>query len=248
MVGSVANIAWPNFILNTIVAEVLEGFANDLEKAKDFNKALNKLLTETIKNHKRIIFSGNNYSKEWEEEAERRGLYNLKTTVDALPLYTEERNVKLFARHGVLSESEAHSRKEILLENYANTVRIEALTALDIARKEITPAIIGYQSFVSNALINKKKIGKLNCDMEIGLLNKISSLAGKFNELTLKLERDINKFDKNSPTFDKALYCKDVFLTDMKELRKYADEIELILGKDFNPYPSYEDILYSVKY
>ena len=248
MVGSIANIACPNFILNTIVAEVLDEFANELEKAKDFNKALNKLLTETIKNHKRIIFSGNNYSKEWEEEAERRGLLNLKTTVDALPLYTDDKNVKLFAKHGVLSESEMHSRKEILLENYVNTVRIEALTALDIARKEITPAIIGYQSFVSEALINKKKVGGLNVDMEKGLLKKVSSLACKFNELTLKLESDVNNYDKKMKTIDKALYCKDVFLADMKELRKYADEIELILGKDFNPYPSYEDILYSVKY
>ncbi len=147
MVGSSANISCPTFIINSIVAEELCEFADILEKAKDFDSALEKLLKDTIKNHKRIIFSGNNYSKEWEKEAKRRGLLNLKTTVDALPLYGEEKNVKLFEKHKILSESEIRSRTEILLENYANIIHIEALTAIDIARREITPAVIAYQNF-----------------------------------------------------------------------------------------------------
>ena len=246
MVGSLTNIACPNFIINTIVAEELCCFANELEKAKDFNKTLNKLLIETIKEHKRIIFSGNNYSKEWEEEAKRRGLLNLKTTVDALPYYSREENIDLFVRHGVLSKSEVLSRKEILLENYANIVYIEALTALDVARKEIAPAIIAYQSFLAESLKNKK--GKFNSKLELGILSKISKLSNDFYDGITKLENDLANYSKDSDNYSKALYSKEKLIVDMENLRKFADEIELMLGKNFHPYPSYEDILYSVKY
>jgi glutamine synthetase len=124
MVGSSTNIACPNFIINTIVAEELRQFADELEGKKDFNKALSELIKRTIKEHKRILFNGNNYSKEWEKEAKRRGLLNLKTTVDALPLYAQKKNIELFAKHRVLSESEIYSRSEILLENYSNIIHI----------------------------------------------------------------------------------------------------------------------------
>ena len=248
MVGSATNIACPNFILNTIVAEELSGFADELEKAEDFNAALSDLLRRTIRKHKRIIFAGNNYSKEWELEAARRGLLNYKTTVDALPHYTDAKNVKLFAKHKVLSASEMKSRMEILLENYASIVHIEALTALDMARKEITPAIIGYQSFVINELNAKLALGGYSGELEKGILAKIDAISAKFATAINDLEKAINEFDKDATNYDKAVYCKDKLLSKMNELREYADSAELILCKKFSPYPAYEDILYSVKY
>ncbi len=248
MVGSATNIACPNFILNTIVADELCEFANELEKAQDFNLALTKLIKRTIKKHKRIIFAGNNYSKEWEIEAAKRGLLNYKTTVDALPHYVDDKNVKLFKRMNVLSASEIKSRMEILLENYANILHIEAFTALDIARKEIAPAIIEYQSFILRELNAKKAFGTYNTELETGILDKISALSAKFAAATDKLALDIEGYDKGASNLDKALYCKDKFLTDMQDLREYSDEMELLLSKKTSPFPTYEDILYSVKY
>ena len=248
MVGSATNIACPNFILNTIVADELAGFADELEKAEDFNAALSSLIKRTIKKHKRIIFAGNNYSKEWEKEAEKRGLNNYKTTVDALPHYTDAKNVKLFKRQNVLSLSEIKSRMEILLENYANIVHIEAITALDIARKEITPAIIAYQSFVIGEMNEKKALGDYNADLEKGILDKISALSGKFAAAVDKLAADIDGYNVSSGNYAKASYCKDKLLADMETVRKYADRAELILSKKLSPFPTYEDILYSIKY
>ncbi|MBP5466051.1 MAG: glutamine synthetase, partial [Clostridia bacterium] len=248
MVGSATNIACPNFILNTIVADELAGFAIELEKAEDFNAALASLIKRSIKKHKRIIFAGNNYSKEWEKEAANRGLLNYKTTVDALPHYTDAKNVKLFKRQNVLSESEIKSRMEILLENYANIVHIEAITALDIARKEITPAIIGYQSFIIGEMNEKKALGDYNADLEKGILDKISALSGKFAAAIDKLAADIDGYDLSESNYRKALYCKDKLLADMETVRKYADRAELILSKKLSPFPTYEDILYSIKY
>ena len=248
MVGSNTNIACPNFILNTIVADELAGFACELENATDFNSALSNLIKRTVKKHKRIIFAGNNYSKEWEKEAEKRGLKNYKTTVDALPHYTDAKNVKLFTRRNVLSLSEIKSRMEILLENYANIVHIEAFTALDIARKEIAPAMIAYQSFLLNALNGKKTYGGIDCTLEKGILDKISVLSAKFSAAVDKLDEDLNAYDKSLGNYEKALYCKDKLLADMEEVRKYADRAELILSKKISPFPTYEEILYSVKY
>ena len=248
MVGSSANIACPNFILNTIVADELRAFADELENAKDFNAALTELIRRTVKNHKRIIFAGNNYSAEWGKEAARRGLSDYKTTVDALPHYSDDKNVALFARQNVLSVSEIKSRMEILLENYANIVHIEALTALDIARKEITPSIIGYQSFIMKELKEKSALGDYDCTLEKAVLKKIADLSGKFSSAVEKLARDLNGYDVSAENLVKARYCKDKLLSDMDKVRKYADKAELILCKKMQPFPSYEEILYSVKY
>lgn len=249
MVGSSANIACPNFIINTIVAEELSKFADELEKANDFNNALNSLIKSTIKKHKRILFSGNNYSKEWEKEAAKRGLLNLKTTVDALPKYVDEKNIALFKKHRVLSENEIRSRMEILLENYANIVHIEALTSLDIARKQIAPSVIAYESFLLKEIKLKREYStKLHRSMEEGILNRISDLSEKFWAALEKLSVDTEKYDGGASNLKKAEYCKNVLLEDMKKLREYADGMELIIGKDFASFPTYEDILYSVKY
>ncbi len=249
MVGSSANIACPNFILNTIVAEELREFADELEKATDFNSSLEKLLKKTIKDHKRIIFSGNNYSKEWEKEAKKRGLLNLKTTVQALPLYAEKKNIELFKKHHVLSESEVLSRMEILLENYSNIVFIEALTSIDMARKEIAPSVLSYEKFVLDELNKKKQLDQnLSCGLENDVLNKLSALSEEFSSCLNKLEKDTDNYSSEWDNLKKAKYCESVLLPDMANLRKNADAMELIIGKEFQPYPNYEDILYSVKY
>ncbi len=248
MVGSSTNIACPNFIINTIVAEELRKFADILEKATDFNKELNELIRNTVIEHKRILFSGNNYSKEWEKEAEKRGLLNLKSTVDALPHYNELKNVELFKRHRVLSEQEINSRMEILLENYCNIVHIEALTAVDMARKEIAPTVIDYQAFLANAINEKEKISGVSCVLEKGLLKRLSDLSEKFCYTLERLEDELGNYNGECETLNKAKYCEKVLLKSMNELRNYADQMELITGKDFSAFPSYEDILYSVKY
>lgn len=248
MVGSSSNIACPNFIINTIVAEELRQFADQLENAKDFNLELDKLIKKTITEHKRILFSGNNYSKEWQEEAAKRGLLNLKSTVDALPHYTDKKNVELFKTHKILSEQEINSRMEILLENYSNIVHIEALTAIDIARKEITPVVIDYQGFLLDELKLKKEYGKIACGLEEKLLLKLSALSEKFSDALDKLVSDVEKYDSSLSNLDKAKYCEKTLLADMEELRAYADGMELLIGKDFMSFPTYEDILYSVKY
>ena len=249
MVGSMQNIACPNFILNTIVAEELGSFADILEKTDDFNGTLHSLLKETVKNHKRIIFSGNNYSEEWEKEAERRGLYNLKTAVDALPRYLDEKNVNLLEKHGVLSRSEIKSRMEILLENYSNIVHIEALTATDMARKELLPAFIKYQAFLLNEY-NLKKQSKLKISAlaEEKLIKEFACAVEKFYMALEELVAHEKEFRKITGNLEKATYCKNVLLKDMNEIRKIADGAELITGKDFYPFPQYEDVLYSVKY
>ena len=249
MVGSSDNIACPNYILNTILAEELSEFADVLEKSDNFNEALNELIKNTVKEHKRILFSGNNYSAEWQKEAKRRGLLNLKSTVDALPHFKDEKNVKLFEKHKVLSESEIASRTEILLENYVNIIRIEALTAIDMARKEITPAIVGYETFLSNSIVKKQKVDVLvKNGLERKLLDRLSELSEKYTELLDKLIEDTDKLKTRTDTLSKAKYCRKVILSDMEALRAVADESELLIGKNFAILPSYEDILYSVKY
>ncbi|MBE5736859.1 MAG: glutamine synthetase type III [Clostridiales bacterium] len=249
MVGSSTNIACPNFIINTIVADELKEFADRLENADNFNVELNKLIASSIKEHKRILFSGNNYSKEWQAEAKRRGLLNLKSTVDALPLYTQQKNVELFERHRVLSKNEIHSRMEILLENYANIINIEALTCIDIARKHIVPAIISYQAFLLNEINLKRQYSKdISSRLEQDVLNRLATLSDGFFEKLEKLTENIKKYQKIWDNLKKAKYSKNVLLKEMQELRNYADKMELLMGKEYIKFPTYEDILYSVKY
>lgn len=249
MVGSSLNIACPNFIINTIVADELRDFADKLENATDFNTALSQLIKSKIKEHKRILFSGNNYSNEWKKEAKQRGLLNLESTVDALPLYTNKKNVELFEKHKVLSKNEIHSRMEILLENYSNIIHIEALTAIDIARKHIIPSVVGYQSFLLKESVLKEQCAKkLSRKLEEDLLGKISELAEKFYDSLEKLDQDEKKYNKAWSNLKKAKFCKDVLLKEMQVLRGYADKMELLIGKEYIKFPTYEDILYSVKY
>ena len=248
MVGAPANIGCPNFILNTIVADELRTFADELEGKEDLNGALSDLFERTVKEHKRIIYSGNSYSNEWREEAERRGLLNLATTPDALVHYRNDKNVALFERHSVLSESEIKSRGEILLENYAKTVHIEALTALDMARHEIFPSVVKYQDFLLGEIEKKRSAKLVTSRPEEELLGRIGTHFERFWDEILLLEENLGKYPQSASAKDKAFFAKDSLLANIERLRQSADAIELLIGKQFMPYPSYEDILYSVKY
>ena len=248
MVGAPANIGCPNFILNTIVADELRAFADELEGKDDFSEALGKLFRRTVKEHKRIIYSGNSYSDEWRREAESRGLLNLETTPDALVRYGDEKNADLFERHGVLSKSEIKSRGEILLENYAKTVHIEALTALDMARHEIFPSVVKYQDFLLSEIEKKKRFPALSVKPEENTLNKISTHFEKFYGEISELEENLSRYPSSASCAERAFYSKDMLLAGIERLRDSADAMELLIGKEFMPYPTYEDILYSVKY
>ena len=249
MVGSSTNIACPNFIINTIVADQLKEFADQLEGADNFTLALNELIKDNIKKHKRILFSGNNYSLEWKKEAKRRGLLNLKTTVDALPLYPQQKNVELFEKHKVLSKNEIISRMEILLENYSNIVHIEALTAIDIARKHIIPSVISYQKFLLEEInLKRQYVSEISSRLEDNILNRIAQLSDLFFNSLEKLVEDTQKYDSSWDNLKKAKFCQKNLLEEMETLRKHADEMELLIGKEFIDFPTYEDILYSVKY
>lgn len=248
MVGSPANIGCPNFIINTIVADELKEFADELEGKDNLDDALAELFKKTVRAHKRIIYSGNSYSDEWRKEARERGLLDLATTPEALLLYPSEKNIKLFKTHKVLSESEIRSRGEILLENYSKTVHIEALTALDMARMEILPSVVRYQDFILTELDKKERVNGLSTKPERDLICRISGYFDSFyDELTL-LEKNLYLYPHGAPATEKAFYSKNVLLTNIERLRKNADSMELLIGKQFLPYPSYEDILYSVKY
>ena len=166
-----------------------------------------------------------------------------------MPLYAQEKNVELFKKHNILSKNEIHSRMEILLENYSNIVHIEALTSIDIARKHIIPAVISYQTFLLKEIELKNKYSSdIKSRLEENLLKTISDLADKFYETLEKLDGDERKYKKNWENLKKARFCKNVLLRDMQLLRSYADKMELLIGKEFISFPTYEDILYSVKY
>ena len=249
MVGSSANISCPNFILNTAVADVLKEFADELEAATDKSAAITDIIRRTVKEHKRVIFSGNNYSEEWREEAKKRGLTELKTTVDALPKYLDEKNVALFKRHGVLSESEIRSRTEILLENYASVIHIESLTAIDMLNEEIIPSIIEYQSFLLNELNAKKSFGKiLPCKLEESVLTKLAFISDELYAGLNDLTSFAAEYEKICGNLEKARFAEKKLVPAAARVRKAADEAELLTGKKFRPFPDYADILYSVKH
>ena len=249
MVGSNASIAGANIVLNTIVADKLEDYADKLENSGDFGEDIIKLIRSEIKAHKRIIFNGNNYSKEWLKEAEKRGLLNLKTTVDALPEYISEKNIALFERQKVFTQSEVKCRFDIKLESYLKTVAIEAKTMLRMAKREIIPAVIAFMKDVSNELDEKRKLAVGASEaLEVSLIRKVSSFADKLYTAIDKLEYDFIKAEEIEDGYERAVCYKDVVIADMKTLRENADELEKIVGKGYWPFPTYPDILNSVKF
>ncbi len=246
MLGSNDSISDANVVLNTIVAEALCQFADKLEKSDNFENDLHDLIKETITKHKRIIFSGNSYSEEWEKEAKKRGLCNFKTTADALPHFVSEKNVKLFTKHKIFTEVEMRSRHEILLGIYNKTVHIEALTLIDMIRQDVIPAGLLYVKELSETAANKKAIG-VKADLETKLIEKLSQKLESLYEAVEKLDADENKLKEIDDAEKASVYHKDVVLNDMLMVRKYSDELEKIMARELWPYPTYADLLFGVK-
>lgn len=247
MLGSTVSIACPNIMLNTIIADALCGFADELEKSEDFNSTLTELIKKTVKEHKRIIFNGNNYSEEWLQEAEKRGLLNLCSTADALPYYISDANVKLFEKYGVFSKTEIYSRYEIQLENYCKQIHIEALTMVEMIRKDILPAACSYMKDLSKEAINKKQLcADISCELEETLLKKLSSLTSDLYKKTIMLEESVESKKEFNCVLDEAKYYRNIVFAQMEDTRKTADEIEKSVGAKYWPYPTYGDLLFSV--
>ena len=247
MLGSTFSIACTNIILNTIVAEALKEFADELEGKDDFKTALDELIKKTLKAHMRIVFNGNNYSDEWVEEAERRGLLNLKTTVDALPYYIKDKNIKLFVDNNIYTEVEMHARYEILLEEYSKVINIEALTTVDMARKQIIPAVTKFMKDLSDTIISKKAVGLANsCDMEKGTLTQVSGFANKLYEEVEKLSTLLTKVDNYTDALENATFYKSQIIPAMNAVRAAADSLEVLVGKEYWPFPTYSDLIYRI--
>lgn len=249
MLGSSNSIACANIMLNAAVAESLKIYADRLENVDDFETALHDMIKKTIKDHKRIIFNGNGYDDAWIKEAtEERGLLNLRTTPDAMPAMIADKNVKMLTAHKIFSPAELHSRYEILLENYSKTVNIEALTMVDMARKEILPAVEGYTKSLAETLAAKKAaVAGLPCKYETATITKLSELSDEIADATADLDGEIVKFQAIEDVTEAANDIRDVILGKMDALRAVCDEAETITAKEFWPFPTYSDLLFSVK-
>lgn len=245
MLGSTFSIAGPNIIINTIVADELRQFADELEGAKDFNEALHELVARTIKEHKRIIFNGNNYTEEWTKEAKKRGLLNLRNSAEALPYFASKKNIELFERNDVFTEREVRSRTEIMLENYSKVLTIEALTMIEMGKKDIFPAVNTYISDLCAAVSAKSSMGA-SCEAEKELIKKLSASneamyfkIGEIEQLLVEV-KDITDVEKA------ARFFADKIIPVMQEMRAYADDMEVNTAKKYWPFPTYGDILFSV--
>ena len=248
MLGSAASISGANVVLNTAVAESLRQYADILENSKDFENDLHELIKSVIAKHKRIIFNGNGYDDAWIEEAERRGLLNLKSTPDCVPYYLAEKNVDLFTRHKIYTPVELHSRYEIKLDGYCKVLHIEALTMLDMVWKDILPAVSAYSKKLADTALAKKSLSdSIDCSFETELAAKISTLTAEAVKKTQALEYAVMDVKNIEDTLELARYYKDTVFAAMNELRIVVDELETHTSAEYWPYPSYGDILFSVK-
>ena len=243
--GSSDTISCTNTILNTIVANSLKEFADKLEGSSDFKKDLNTLLVETLKKHKRVIFNGNGYDASWVEEAARRGLPNYVSTVDAMPHYTDEKNVKLFETFKVYTRTELQARTDALLETYSRIINIEALTMLDMAKKQILPAGLAYAAELANAIVAKKTAG-LDYTLEKKFADKVSELNSSLSQAIDDLDaKVIGACDKNG-IIECARYYRDIIFSSMQSLRALADELEMNVPEKLWPFPTYGDLMFRV--
>ena len=249
MLGSSNSIACANIMLNAAVAESLKEYADTLEQAGDFEAALHDLIKKTITDHKRIIFNGNGYDDAWIKEAtEVRGLPNLRTTPDALPAILDPKNVKMLTSHKIFSEAEIHSRYEITLENYCKTVNIEGQTMVDMARKEIVPAVETYTEELAKALsVKKAAVPGLACKYETESIKKLTLLTDEIAAATDKLEAALTEYKTISDVTAAADFIRDVILQKMTELRVVCDEAETHTAEKYWPFPTYGDLLFGVR-
>lgn len=249
MLGSSNSIACTNIMLNAAVAESLKIYADRLEKAEDFETALHEMIQKTIRDHKRIIFNGNGYDDAWIKEAtEKRGLLNYRTTPDCIPHLLDKKNVDMLTSHKVFSKAELKSRYEITLENYCKTVIIEANTMVDMASKDILPAIEEYVYDLSKTAAAKKTVcGSAACGYESNLIIKLSALTDSIAAKISELESALTQLNKAEDIGDEANAIKDSVLARMRELRLACDEAETVTAKKYWPYPTYGDLLFSVR-
>ena len=247
MPGSSLSIAGPNIMLNTMVADSLMQFADRLEKAADFGKELDALLAETVQKHRRIIFNGDNYTDEWVAEAKRRGLLSLASTAEALPHFSDKKNIELFRRHKIFTESEIYSRRDILLDNYNKVIMIEAATMLDMAKKDILPACLAYERALAETAAAKKAVGlSVEDSAEAVLLRKIDALCTKLTERIANTEALREKAKTIKELTPKARFVCDEVHSSMSALRAVADELEDTVAAEYWPFPTYRDLLFSV--
>ena len=250
MLGSAASVANPNIVLNTAVAEVLSEFSAALKDVpeEEMESAVHALLKKTIEDHKRIIFNGNGYTDEWVEEAEKRGLYNLKTTPDALPHFVDEKNIELFTKHGIFTKEELFSRYEIWLENYYKTINIESNTLAEMIQKQVIPSVFTYvEKLADTAAVKKSVVADVSVASEAALISKLSTLADTMTKDLETLKADTAKALAAS---DDVLACAKAYqenvLSDMETLRKSADEAEALIPDELLPYPTYDELLFSI--
>ena len=248
MLGSSASISGANVVLNTAVAESLRQYADVLEQAEDFEAALHDLIRDVIRRHKRIIFNGNGYDEAWVQEAEHRGLLNLKTTPDCVPYYVCPKNIELFTRHRVYTATELKARYEIKLSSYCKVLHIEALTMLDMTQKDILPAVSGYARSLAEAALAKRSLSDtMDVSFETGLATKISRLTAELNGRAASLSTAVTKAEALTDSLEQARFYRDTVFEEMCSLRQVADELETLCSAEYWPYPSYGDLLFSVK-
>ena len=247
MLGSSMSIAGPNFTLNAMVADVLQDFADELEQAEDFDTAVDALIKKTVTEHQRIIFNGDGYSDDWVDEAEKRGLPNIKSMVEAIPYLASEKSVKLFERQNVMTKAELESRVEINYENYSKTINIEAKTMIDMAGKQFIPSIIKYTTSLADS-ITKVQAACPTADVSVQteLLTKTSSLLASAQKALTALEAAVAEADTKEEGKEQALFFRKVVFADMETLRAPIDELEMIVDKTFWPVPTYGDLLFEV--
>ncbi len=247
MCPSSGSISGPNFVLNTAVAEILSDFATRLENSTNVEATLDEILLETVKNHKRIIFDGNGYSDEWVEEAARRGLPNIKTTVESIKALVDEKNLELMDKHGVLTREEMHSRYEICLENYIKTINIEALTMIEMAKRQILPAVINFSTKVAKSINEIKSTGiAVATAAQEDLLKEVCALINSMDAKVKALEAAVVKAEGIAETYEQAsCYRFDVF-EKMNELRVDADKLETLVGAEEWPIPTYSELLFNI--
>ena len=250
MPGSSLSVAQPNIALNTAVAEELDKIYECLKDVPEdkLSSAIDEMLKKMLGEHKKIIFNGNGYSDEWLEEAEKRGLYNLKSVPDAMPQLLSDKNRALFKKHEVLSDVEIESRYEIFLENYNKEIHIESLTLQEMIRKDFTQGLVSYMKDVTNEALKKKQLlSTLPCSYESDIVNTLDQTSEKIGEKIHKLREDTEKAEKIEDSLEAAKFYHDVILTDMEELRSYVDKAESIIPDGYLPYPTYGQLLFSLR-
>ncbi len=247
MLGSAVNIACPNIMINTIMAEELNQFCDEIEKADNKELAIKALIKKVFTEHKRVVFNGDGYSDEWPVEAEKRGLYNLKSLPEALAHFDDQKNIDLFVKNNVHDEIEIKARKEITLEEYGKTINIEALTMLEMAKQDILPAVTSYVKELTDTALAKKALSdKIPTSVEEELITTLSNDLVSFAEKIETLEEVVVKANAIETTQEKANYYHDVVFAAMNELRAVSDEMETITSSDYWPYPTYDELLFGV--